>query len=84
MNCYCCSIKKKLFESFVELDTENGTIYLCAKCNDLLYKIRDDYNDGNKKLNSKHIRELQSRENNPQEIYITWKTSFIENNTVSD
>ena len=84
MKCYCCSVKKKFFESFAELDSEEGMIYLCATCNDLLYKIRDDANDKNVKHYKKHIKELQSREKNPQEIFVKWKNTFLENLSIDE
>lgn len=82
MRCFCCSIKKKLFESFAELNTENGTLYLCSACNDLLYKIRDDVNDNNKKLYKKHLQELLARKKDPQESYTNWEKTFLKNNSI--
>ena len=77
MRCYCCSIKKKLFESFAELEADDGKLYLCSACNDLLYKIRDDVQAENEKLYKKHLKELQSRKNNSQASYELWEKEFL-------
>lgn len=84
MKCYCCSVKKKMFESFVELETNEGKLYLCSKCNDLFYKIRDDVNDGNKKNYQNHCKELNDREKDSNESYLRWKNVFLANNRISE
>ena len=80
MKCYCCSTKKKIFESFAELDTLEGKLYLCSVCNDLLYKIRDDVESGSKSLYKKHTKELQARKKNSQESYNQWESGFLKKN----
>lgn len=77
MKCFCCSSKKKLFESFAELETDEGKIFLCSVCNDLLYKIRDDSQSKNKKCMTKHIKELYDRKKMPQEIYEKWEKAYL-------
>ena len=82
MKCYCCSVKKKLFESFAELNTDFGVLYLCSACNDLLYKIRDDVADGNESRYKKHCNALKKRENTPNDSYVRWVGVFLENNQI--
>lgn len=82
MRCFCCSTKKKLFESFAELETDNGTLYLCSTCNDLLYKIRDDVTDKNEKLYKKHVKELLTRKKDPQDSYANWENKFLKSNSL--
>lgn len=82
MRCYCCSIKKKMFESFVELETDHEKLYLCSACNDLLYKIRDDVQSSNEKQYKKHVKELQSRKKSPQTSYDEWEKTFLMKNTI--
>lgn len=82
MKCYCCSTKRKFFESFAEVDTEYGKIFLCPYCNDLLYKIRDSFNANNKKQNKRYYNELQKRKKNSQEAYSIWEEKFIKNNLI--
>lgn len=77
MRCYCCSVKKKLLESFAALKTDNGEVYLCSDCYSLLYNIRDSFNNKNAKRNRKYIKELQERKSTPQEDYKKWEDDFL-------
>ena len=80
MTCYCCSRKKKLFESFVELDTTYGVLRVCAECNDLLYKLRDDSKDNNSKKYAEHLNKLNKRKKEPNELYSKWEKEFLSKN----
>lgn len=46
--CDCCGRRKKFFESFAHLQTDNESLWLCVDCNDLLYKMRDAASDNNR------------------------------------
>ena len=82
MRCYCCSTKKKFLESFAKLNAEAGDIYLCSVCNQLLYKIRDDYNNHNVKKYNRHLNELHERKHNPHENYLKWEYVFLNKYTL--
>lgn len=80
MVCDCCGRKKKLFESFAVIMTDEGKINLCVGCNDLAYKIRDDANDGNKEYFIEHLKQLEERGKKARPIFMDWKKKFIEDN----
>ena len=69
MNCNCCNRRKRLFESFT---TINDNINICAHCNDVLLKIRDDFNDNNTKANHKHIDELKELNKKSTPSFLAW------------
>ena len=77
MVCDCCGRKKKLFESFAAITTDEGKLNLCVDCNDLAYKIRDDANDGDKAQFDKHLKQLDNRGKNARPIFVKWKKKFI-------
>ena len=78
MVCDCCGRKKKLFESFAVIMTDEGKMNLCVDCNDLAYKIRDDANDGNKEQFDEHLKQLEKRGKKARPIFVDWKKKFIE------
>ncbi len=77
MKCDCCLKRKKLFESFAAVKTENGKLNLCVDCNDLAYKLRDDAKEGNKDKFNKHLEELEKRCKKAKPIFEDWKKSFL-------
>lgn len=77
MVCDCCLKKKKLFESFAAVQTDQGIMNLCVDCNDLAYKIRDDANEKRREEYDKHIIELEKRAKKPKDIFVNWKSSFL-------
>lgn len=77
MRCDCCHRKKRLLESYAAIKTDNGTMYLCAECNDLAYKVRDDANDKNKELFNEHLLMLEKRKKKATAIYLEWKERFV-------
>lgn len=77
MLCECCSKKKKLFESFSLIKHRNKEIKICVGCNDLLFKIRDDSNESNFKLQKKHLELLQQRKNNSTSAFLAFEKEFM-------
>ena len=76
MVCDCCLRRKKLFESFAAIQTDEGTMNLCVQCNDLAYKIRDDANEKNKKEYDEHLRQLEKRGKKAKPIFFNWKKIY--------
>lgn len=77
MKCDCCGRKKKLFESYVAIKYEDSRINLCAFCNDLAYKIRDDANNNEKELFEKHLEEWENRSKKKSDKFTKWQVEFI-------
>ena len=78
MNCDCCGRKKKLFESFAKISEKNIEINLCVKCNDLMYKIRDAYNDGDKEKYKDYNNIIDNHKKDSKNEFIEWKKHFID------
>lgn len=77
MKCDCCGRRKKLLESFANIEIENGSLNLCVECNDLAYKVRDAADEHNKEEFKKYLKQWEKRENSPCDKYLNWKNEFI-------
>ncbi len=78
MNCDCCGKSKKLLESYAAVNTSNGPMNLCVKCNDLAYKIRDAANDGNEEDFQKSLKALNARAKKSSATFKSWKKDYVD------
>lgn len=77
MVCDCCNKRKKLFESYAVVQAQGGIINLCAECNDLAYKIRDDANAGDKAQFEEHLQAIEKRGKKAKAKFMKWKIIFV-------
>ena len=77
MRCECCNRRKKLFESYINLEHEGTQVALCAGCNDLLLKIRDSFNDNLKNKNIELIQTLNERRHKASTQFLKWQEYFL-------
>lgn len=77
MQCDCCGRKKKMFESFAVVKTNNDNLNFCVDCNNLAYKVRDAANELNEVEFDNLIKEWEKKEKKPSENYLNWKKTFI-------
>ena len=77
MECDCCHRRKMFYESFAFLETEDDKMNLCVDCNNLLYKLRDYANEGNREKFYEHLKQLEKRQKKPSSIFASWLKSFV-------
>jgi len=73
MKCVCCGRKKKLLESFEELDKD---INICVDCSKILYKYQDAVREKNTDESSKLLAEIKIKKS--EEKFIEWFVKFQE------
>lgn len=79
MVCDCCGKNKKLFETFARIKTDTIELNLCVKCNDLMYKIRDAYNEDDEDTFEKCNDTINKHCEKSKPKFLKWKNEFIEN-----
>lgn len=77
MVCDCCGRRKKLFESFAEVQYEAETLHFCVECNDIAYKVRDDFTEKNKENLDRHMKDWETRSKKPSKPFLKWKKEFL-------
>lgn len=73
MKCACCGRKKKLLESFEELDKD---IYICVNCSKSLYKYQDAVKEKNVEESKKLLDEIKTK--NSEKKFAEWFVKFQE------
>ena len=75
MRCDCCNRRKKLLESFEEIDAEKVRIHLCVDCSNHLYQIRDLIKENDvEALNFKKI-EIEKKMKKASSAFKSWYQS---------
>ena len=70
-HCSCCGKKKRLLESFEELDTN---VKVCVECSKKLYKYQDAVREGNKDEADKLLKKVSNAKNT--EEFKKWLEEF--------
>ncbi len=73
MKCACCGKKKKLLESFEELEKD---IDICVECSKILYKYQDAVKEKNAEESKKLIDEIKAKKN--EKKFVDWFTKYQE------
>ena len=73
MRCACCDRKKKLLESFEELDKD---IYICVECSKTLYKYQDAVKEKNAEESKKLLDEIKAKKG--EKNFGEWFAKFQE------
>ena len=73
MKCACCGRKKKIFESFEELEKD---VNICVDCSKILYKYQDAIMQKNVDESNKLLAELKAKK--IEKIFAEWFTKFQE------
>lgn len=76
MKCDCCGKNKRLFESFSILKYEEVKLNLCAKCNDLCFKVRDFSKLKNNEEVNKAINNIESHSKKSSDQFKKWFAVF--------
>lgn len=80
MKCDCCGKKKRLFESYAAIKLSSGQLYLCASCNDLMYKLRDAEKDNDKEAFDSYRDQLEQKSDNAaSKRFVQWSNSLLQN-----
>lgn len=77
MVCDCCGKKRKLFESYAEVEFRQKKLNLCVDCNDLAYKVRDDAHEHDKNVYKLHLSEWEKRSKTPSKLFTEWRKYFL-------
>ncbi len=77
MVCDCCKRKKRIFESYAFIKTNDKPLHLCVNCNDLLYKLRDASDGKNIQDFSDLIAQLNAKEEKSSSAFNVWKNEFV-------
>lgn len=67
MKCACCGKKKKLLESFEELEKD---INICVDCSKVLYKYQDAVREKDEEESKKLVDEIRGKKN--EITFIEW------------
>lgn len=73
MKCVCCGKKKKLLESFEELEKD---INICVDCSKVLYKYQDAVKKKNTEESTKLLDEIKTKKN--EKMFSEWFLKFQE------
>ncbi|WP_054740634.1 hypothetical protein [Cellulosilyticum ruminicola] len=73
MKCTCCGRKKKLLESFEELEKD---INICVECSKVLYKYQDAVKEKNVEESNKLFAEIKAKKN--EKKFVDWFIKFQE------
>ena len=79
MKCDCCGRRKRVFESFAEVEAKSGHLNLCADCNDMAYKVRDAVTDGDCASFDALVKEWDKRSEKGTSTFTAWRKEFIGN-----
>ena len=71
MKCACCGKKKKLLESFEELEKD---INICVDCSKGLYKYQDAIKEKNEEDSKKLLDEIKGKKS--EKSFIEWFSKF--------
>ena len=71
MKCSCCGKKKKLLESFEELEKD---INICVDCSKVLYKYQDAIKEKNEEDSKKLLDEIKGKKS--EKSFIEWFSKF--------
>ncbi len=71
MKCACCGKKKKLLESFEELEKD---INICVECSKILYKYQDAVKEKNEEDSKKLLDEIKGKKS--EKSFIKWFSKF--------
>ena len=71
MKCSCCGKKKKLLESFEELEKD---ISICVDCSKVLYKYQDAVKEKNEEDSKKLLDEIKGKKS--EKSFIEWFSKF--------
>ena len=71
MKCACCSKKKKLFESFEELEKD---VSICVDCSKVLYKYQDAVKEKNTEETKKFLDEINAKKQDKK--FVEWFMKF--------
>lgn len=73
MKCACCGRKKKIFESFEELETD---VDICVECSKILYKYQDAVKEKNDDESKALLTELSKKKSDKK--FDEWFKKFQE------
>lgn len=73
MKCACCGKKKKLLESFEELEKD---ISICVECSKILYKYQDAVKEKSKEESKKYLDEINTKKHDKK--FVEWFVKFQE------
>ena len=71
MKCACCGKKKKLLESFEELEKD---INICVECSKILYKYQDAVKEKNAEEADKLLDEIKGKKS--EKSFVEWFSKF--------
>ena len=71
MKCACCEKKKRILESFEELDKD---ISICVNCSKIIYKYQDAVKEKNVKDSQKLLDEIKSKKSKKE--FLEWFLKF--------
>lgn len=71
MKCACCGRKKKIFESFEELDKN---LNICVDCSKSLYKYQDAVKDKKAEEANSILEEIKAKKNDA--AFTEWFAKF--------
>ena len=71
MKCSCCGKKKKLLESFEELEKD---INICVDCSKVLYKYQDAIKEKNVEEADKLLDEIKGKKS--EKTFVEWFSKF--------
>ena len=71
MKCSCCGKKKKLLESFEELEKD---INICVDCSKVLYKYQDAIKEKNAEEADKLLDEIKGKKS--EKSFVEWFSNF--------
>lgn len=71
MKCACCGKKKKLLESFEELEKD---INICVECSKILYKYQDAVKEKNAEEADKLLGEIKGKKS--EKSFVEWFSKF--------
>ena len=71
MKCACCGKKKKLLESFEELEKD---INICVECSKILYKYQDAVKEKNAEESKKLLDEIKGKKS--EKSFVEWFSIF--------
>ena len=71
MKCSCCGKKKKLLESFEELEKD---INICVDCSKVLYKYQDAIKEKNAEEADKLLDEIKGKKS--EKSFVEWFCNF--------
>ena len=80
MKCDCCGKKKGFFESFSLIKTKQYNLNLCARCNNIEFKIRDYSALNNKEEVNKALIQIDNLSKDKcSKKFEEWHKEFVNN-----